>query len=198
VGAEVVCRARYEGKLGNGKAQLESNQLIFRGDFRIVMSLAGAHVEAKDGWLTVRSGGQTAAFELGDRAPKWLQKILSPPTRLAKLGVKPGQKACLVDWTDATFAGELEACLGTAPERLSKGAQLIFFAAETTKSLDALPTLKTHLAPGGALWVVRPKGVKTITEKDVLMRGREAGLTDVKVVAFSPTHTAEKFIVKKV
>ena len=47
----------------------------------------------------------------------------------------------------------------------------------------------------GALWVVRPKGAKTeVTEGATQQAGLEAGLVDVKVVSFSDTHTAEKFV----
>ena len=46
-----------------------------------------------------------------------------------------------------------------------------------------------------ALWVVYPKGKKEITENEVLAAGRKAGLKDVKVVGFSPTHTALKFVI---
>jgi len=45
------------------------------------------------------------------------------------------------------------------------------------------------------LWVVYPKGRKEVTEDDVLGAGRKAGLKDVKVVGFSATHTALKFVV---
>jgi hypothetical protein len=44
------------------------------------------------------------------------------------------------------------------------------------------------------LWLVYPKGKKEVTEKDVIGAGRKTGLKDVKVVGFSPTHTALKFI----
>jgi hypothetical protein len=45
-----------------------------------------------------------------------------------------------------------------------------------------------------ALWVVYPKGQKSITETDVIGAGRKVGLKDVKVVGFSTTHTALKFV----
>jgi hypothetical protein len=43
--------------------------------------------------------------------------------------------------------------------------------------------------------VVRPKGRTEITEDDVMKAGKAAGLVDVKVVRFSETHTAEKFVI---
>ena len=43
--------------------------------------------------------------------------------------------------------------------------------------------------------MVYPKGQKHITENDILAAGRKSGLKDVKVVAFSATHTALKFVI---
>jgi hypothetical protein len=50
-----------------------------------------------------------------------------------------------------------------------------------------------------ALWIVFPKGKpkapENIAERDVFSVGRAAGLKDVKVVGFSATHTALKFVI---
>jgi hypothetical protein len=46
-----------------------------------------------------------------------------------------------------------------------------------------------------ALWIVYPKGQKSTTENDVIAAGRKTGLKDVKVVGFSSTHTALKFVI---
>jgi hypothetical protein len=43
------------------------------------------------------------------------------------------------------------------------------------------------------VWIIYPKGVKTITEGQVIAAGRAAGFVDVKVCGFSATHTALKF-----
>jgi hypothetical protein len=51
------------------------------------------------------------------------------------------------------------------------------------------------LKPNGALWIVRPKGRPEISERAVMAAGKAAGLVDVKVVSFSATHTAEKFVI---
>ncbi|MCX6024232.1 MAG: hypothetical protein NTZ05_21375 [Chloroflexi bacterium] len=63
--------------------------------------------------------------------------------------------------------------------------------------LAQLPELRAGLPPTGALWVIYPKGVKAVTEGDVLTAGRAAGLTDVKVAAFSPSHTALRFVIPR-
>jgi hypothetical protein len=74
---------------------------------------------------------------------------------------------------------------------------VIFLGAETVDALRKLPSLVTHLAPAGAIWVLRPKGHARITERAVMTAGRDAGLVDTKVVRFSGTHTAEKFVIPR-
>jgi hypothetical protein len=43
--------------------------------------------------------------------------------------------------------------------------------------------------------VVAPRGSRDVREADVLAGGKSAGLVDVKVVRFSQTHTAHKFVI---
>ena len=45
------------------------------------------------------------------------------------------------------------------------------------------------------MWVVAPRGSADVREADVLAAGKAAGLVDVKVVRFSPTRTAHKFVI---
>src|SRR5205823_5147140 len=58
-----------------------------------------------------------------------------------------------------------------------------------------LSKLRASLKSNGALWVIRPKGRPEISERAVMAAGKAAGLVDVKVVSYSPTHTAEKFVI---
>ena len=51
------------------------------------------------------------------------------------------------------------------------------------------------IQPAGALWVVYPKGRQDIKEGDVMAAAKAAGLVDVKVCAFSATHTATKMVI---
>ena len=55
--------------------------------------------------------------------------------------------------------------------------------------------LAKSLKGAAGLWIVYPKGQKQITENDVLAAGRKCGLKDIKVVGFSATHTALKFVI---
>jgi hypothetical protein len=47
------------------------------------------------------------------------------------------------------------------------------------------------------VWVVWRKGVPDLKEDHVRAAARTSGLVDVKVVAFSPTHSALKLVIPK-
>ena len=96
---------------------------------------------------------------------------------------------------DGVLLGELRA-RGAHVSSAARGTfDIIFHPAPDRRALAALPSLVPMMKPAGALWVVRPKGQPSITEAETMRAGRSAGLVDVKVVSFSETHTAEKFVI---
>ncbi|HVE72263.1 MAG TPA: hypothetical protein VNI54_12915 [Thermoanaerobaculia bacterium] len=177
------------GRTYEGEALLETAELIFRGERRVVVRFAD--IRSLDATGTVLTINGDLAFDLGDDAPKWAEKIRNPKSVVQKLGVKPGHQVTLINVDDESFARDLGAAGATIAK--GKNRDAIFYGASSREELSRLETLKQSLAPNGALWVIRPKGLKTITEADVMAAGKAAGLVDVKVVKFSETHTAEKF-----
>lgn len=119
----------------------------------------------------------------------------SPKPRIDKLGVKRGARVVVLGVRDADFLAELRSRTGEIATRVRKDTDLIFYRAEARADLDRLERLRAALVPDGAIWVVRPKGVKAITEMDVIEAGKRASLVDNKVVAFSVTHTAERLVI---
>jgi hypothetical protein len=148
--------------------------------------------------LTVRFGQTLAVFEIGGAAARWAQRITNPPSRLDKLGAKPAMSAFIAGEKHGEFVDELKA-RGVRVVRSANdtGADMIFYGASRREALNRLPSLKQLLKPSGALWVIRPKGKTAITEADVMTAGKKAGLVDVKVVSFSESHTAEKFVIPR-
>ncbi len=198
MGSELLCKATCQGKSASGKARLETDVLHFRGgDMRLAIPFKEMKsVAAKAGTLRVAFPGGVAAFELGAAAPKWAEKILHPPSRLDKLGAKPEWRASAIAIHDEPFLAELR---GRVAElvvgRAAKASDAIFLGAVRELDLARIATLKAFLKPNGALWIVRPKGRPEISEMAVMRAGKAAGLVDVKVVSFSSTHTAEKFVI---
>jgi len=197
VGAEANCRVTFGRKTADGKALLETDELIFRGDdLRLSIPYKSIlQVDAKDGTLRVTSTAGIAAFDLGDAAAKWAEKIKNPPSRVDKLGVKTGQSVLFVGLRDASLREEIETRGATVLFRGTEEADAIFLAANYRSDLERLVTLQKFLKPDGAIWVIRPKGSPDISEGDVMKAGKAVGLVDVKVVRFSETHTAEKFVI---
>jgi TRAP-type C4-dicarboxylate transport system substrate-binding protein len=76
-------------------------------------------------------------------------------------------------------------------------ADVIIFGAETAAQLARLTDLRDRIKRDGMIWAVTPKGKGGVKESDVMAAGKAAGLVDVKVAAFSATHTACKFVIPR-
>ena len=196
MGAEAKCTAIISGKKAVGKALLETDELTFRGEeLRLTIPYKSvSSIDAKDGVLHIAWLTGVASFELGPSAVKWADRIRNPPTRIDKLDVKPGQFVLFVGVRDATLREEIETRGATVLARGTEPVDAIFIAANQRADLHRLETVQKFLKRDGAIWVIRPKGSPNISEKDVIAAGRRAELVDVKVVRYSDTHTAEKFV----
>jgi len=197
MGAEAKCTATISGKKSVGKALLETDELIFRGDdVRLTIPYKSvSSIDVKDGVLHVAWLSGVASFELGPSAVKWADRIRNPPSRIDKLDVKPGQLVLFVGIRDATLREEIETRGATVVARPIAEVDAVFVAANERSDLRRLATVQNFLKRDGAIWVIRPKGSSSISENDVMSAGRNAGLVDIKVVRFSETHTAEKFVI---
>jgi hypothetical protein len=198
VGNELKGAVRAGKERHEGKILLETNELIFRGtDYRLAVAFAEIRdVKAANGELRVATKDGVLTFEVGIAAEKWREKILHPKTRAEKLGVKPGTKVRLLGEFEADFVKELE---DAKAEVIRAGTvanvNQTFFAADGRSALAAIGKFAKRMKGAEALWVVYAKGKKDLSENDVIAAGRKVGLKDVKVVGFSVTHTALKFVV---
>jgi len=197
VGNELKCNVRFGKQESPGRALLESNEILFRGDFRLKIPFSTIKsAKAVDGELRLQTENGIIVFELGDAAEKWREKILHPKSRSEKLGVKLGAKVSLVGEFNADFLHEVaDLTKSVVKGKAAPGSDCIFFAADSKGDLGALSKITKSMQGATALWIVYPKGQKHITENDVLAAGRKCGLKDVKVVGFSATHTALKFVI---
>jgi hypothetical protein len=180
-----------------GKILLETSEIVFRGtDFRLKIPLGDMKdVKTANGELHITTSDGLSIFEVGARAEKWRERILHPKSRAEKLGVKAGMPVRLRGDFAADFLQELKMSMAEILKASSAGdAETTFLAIEGKQSLAAVAKYAAKIKDSEALWVVYPKGKKDVTENDVIGAGRKAGLKDVKVVGFSPTHTALKFV----
>jgi hypothetical protein len=197
MGNELKCTVRFGKEASEGKALLETSEVLFRGDFRLKIPFASIKsAKAVDGELRLETSNGLAVFEIGPAAEKWRDKIVHPKTRIEKIGLKPGTKVSLLGNFDTDFLDELKSLSASvSKDKVAAGSDTIFFAADSLKTLSGVTKIAKSLKGAAALWIVYPKGQKTITENNVIAAGRKAGLKDVKVVGFSATHTALKFMI---
>src|SRR5258708_17217140 len=145
MGQEVNCKLRVGKKVAEGRALLESLELIFRGpDLRLKIAFREmSSVEAKDGWLRIGYPDGAVALELGAQAPKWADKILHPKSLIDKLGVKAGMRISVLGIADGDFRRDLASRTQDIVEgKAAPDSDLIFLAADGTKDLGRMRALQ--------------------------------------------------------
>jgi hypothetical protein len=124
------------------------------------------------------------------------KEIGSTRSLMDKLGVKPGARVAVLGLKDEAFLRQLsESGADVTVGRRRKSADLIFYLAEKPGDLAKLSALEGDMMRNGAIWVVSPKRKPEIADVVVIAAGIAAGLVDNKVVRFSDTHTALRFVV---
>jgi len=196
LGQEIHCIATWNGRRSIGTALLETDDIIFRGEFRLRIPFKTiTDLTADEGRLTVKIAEGTATFNLGARAQPWAERIRNPKGVLDKLGIKPEMLVSVLGVSDQWFIDELTSRVDDLRVgKVARSSDVIIAGINTPKELTLFEKLQASLKKDGAIWAVRPKGVPEISEATVMNAAREAGLVDVKVVRFSDTHTAEKFV----
>lgn len=199
MGAEAKTKALIEGVERDGTLLLEGDHLLFRApEYRLKIPLATMKsVTAEGDALVVKLERGGAAFHLGEAvAGKWLERIKNPKSLLDKLGVKAEHAVGLIGMDDESLLEQLRARLNKPPAaRLKQNMDIVLVGLTTPADLGRIVTARNALADAGAVWLVYPKGGKTITEKAVREATLALGLVDVKVAAFSATHTAAKVVI---
>ena len=196
MGKEAQVSAVFGDGADQGRLQYEAPKLIFRGAVRRVFegpALLGVLADGPD--LVLQDGSR---FTLGEKpAARWVHAIANPKSRLDKIGVKAGMRVAVLGVDDATFADELLGHGALLTDDLST-LDLLLYAADSDEDLSRLPELIPALADKGALWVVSRKGkAASVKDIDVMAAAKAVGLVDNKVVGFSPTLTALRFVRRK-
>jgi hypothetical protein len=196
MGQELHCIATWNERRSVGTASLETEELRFRGEFRLRIPFTTiTDLVVANGRLTVRVVEGIATFNLGPRADQWAERIRNPKSVLEKMGIKPESLVSVIGVDDKWFLADLRTRVDEPRVgRLARNSDVIIVAINKARDLAAFTRLQASLKANGALWAVRPKGTPEVSETTVMNAARAAGLVDVKVVRFSDTHTAEKFV----
>ena len=193
MGKEAQVSAVLADGADQGRLTYEAPRLIFRGAIRRVFEgEALRYLRAEGPDLVLGDGSR---FTLGEKpAASWALAITKPKSRLDKIGVKPGMRVAVQGVVDATLGDELAAAGAGVVSTLS-ALDILFYAADSADDLTRVEGLVPALAERGALWIVSRKGkAATIKDVEVMAAARAAGLVDNKVVGFSATLTALRFV----
>jgi hypothetical protein len=198
VGNEAKCHYRIDGREGEGKALLETDELIVRGTERLRVPLRELNaVRASDGILSFTHNGRRVELELGDDAAKWHKRILHPRSVGEKLGLKDGMRLGLDGMDESELGSRAQVTFVQSSDSSNGSLDALFLRLRTARDLERIASGRTLLRPAGALWTLRTRGDDALSENDVRRAALTAGLVDVKVVRFSATETAEKFVIPK-
>ncbi|MCY1125731.1 hypothetical protein OU426_02590 [Frigidibacter sp. RF13] len=193
MGREAICSIRWQGEAAEGKALLESEEVILRGDIRARIPRAEiTRAEVEGEVLRLLAAGGWLELDLGAKAAEsWRKAILKGPPSLAeKLGVGPGARAfALAPLTDEAVIAALSGA------EAAQAADAAFLIAELLSDAGLAAALAAAEASGAPpIWCLYPKG-KTAEPSDARVREvfRAAGFVDVKSCAVSDRLTATRY-----
>lgn len=198
MGTEITTGVTIGAKRTETKVLLETNAIILRGESRMTIPFKDMKsLTSNNGVLSFSFKGTKIAVSVGNKAEKWLEKIKNPKSVLDKLGVAADSKVSVINFKDEKFLVDIQKKAGAVTlGKAAKDSDLIFYEANSGTEVEQLASLKKYLKPNGGIWVLSLKGkAATIKDGEVMRIGKKCGLIDNKVVGFSETHTALKFVI---
>ena len=196
MGLETTCLVSIGKQSCDSKVLLETTEIVIRGELRRKILFTDIkELTFDDKGLTLVLAEGPVVLNIGSAAEKWAKKILAPPRRIDKLGVKFGFEVAILGKQEQLLKKEIIEIGGIIASTNRRDLDQVYLILESKSALKMVAEAKAKMKPGGAVWIVYPKGVTQITESDVLQAGRAAELKDVKVISFSETQTALKFVI---
>ncbi|MEO1526356.1 MAG: hypothetical protein AAFX06_13030 [Planctomycetota bacterium] len=192
------CVAVIQGSESRGKLHVDSNELCFRSkDLRWSVKVGkGTSAKVVENDLVVRRGSKTASFRVGTGAEKWADKVLNPPSRGKKLGLKPDHRYWIRGDFDPSFLIEL-ADHGLVKAARSKSCDIAFVLILSQADLKAFDKIAATSAVGTHLWAVYQKGKDAaIGQTAVMAQAKENGMGPGKGIAFDDVYSAMRFTKK--
>jgi len=198
MGYEAKVRLKTGGGWCEGKALLEADEIRILGACACRIARADIQdVTVQGAMLTIKTAKGAHVLNLGAKAAAlWATKLAAgPPSRLEKLGLKPGTSITLRNIQDPALADAL-AQAGCAVITASKAADIILLGVDSPRWLREIGAIAQKMRKDAALWVIRVKGpAAPVTEGEIRAAGSAAGLVTNKTMRFSATHTGERFVI---
>jgi hypothetical protein len=194
---ESACKLQVGKEHYAGKVRMEADCIDFSGQTKFRFRLAEtSNAHREEDVIHFGFHGHPVTITLGDvkRAEAWIAYILHPRTLADKLGVKEGQSVRVLNLDDNELLHSLESKRAKFVQNPTARCDMVMLGVERASELRQIEDLTENLRPNGAIWVVLPKSIRTVTKANVIAFVREAGLNHVEVVDYSETQHAHKIV----
>lgn len=194
---ESACHLKVGKERYEGKARMEADHIDFAGSTKYRFRIAELTAPRQEGPV-VHFGfhGNTVSIDLHSEktASQWIEQMRHPRSLADKLGIRDGQTIRIMNIDDPAFLNSLQNKCARVVHNGEARCDLVMLGVERASELRQIEDLCENLESDGAIWVVLPKSVRTVTKANVHAAAREAGLTPVEVVDFSETQAAHKIM----
>ncbi|HUN82430.1 MAG TPA: DUF3052 family protein [Phycisphaerae bacterium] len=194
---ESACKLRVGKDNYAGKVRMEADYIDFSGSTKFRFRLTEAtHAHREEDTIVFNFHGHPVHIVIGDvkRAEAWMDYIALPRTLADKLGVKEGCHVRVLNLDDSELLSSLETKKTKMVKDPFARCDMVMLGVERPSELQKIEDLSENLNPNGAIWVVLPKSIRTVTKANVIAAVREAGLNHAGTVDYSETQHAHKIV----
>ncbi|MBK8269437.1 MAG: DUF3052 family protein [Planctomycetes bacterium] len=187
-----VGRDRYEGQV-----RMEADHIDFSGATKFRFRLAEISNPRREGEvIRFNFHGNPVGITLGavHATGDWIDYIQHPQSLADKLGVADGHTIKMLNIEDVELSRSLSNMKVKVQTNGDGMADMVMLGVDRAAELRQLGSLVEELRDDGAIWVVMPKSVRTVTKANVFAAAKEAGMTNVEVVDFSENRAAYKMV----
>jgi hypothetical protein len=194
---EAACKLQVGRDHYDGKVRLTADHIDFTGTTKFRFRLAEiAHPSRDSDALRFSFHGNPVRITLDSvrTAESWIEDVLHPLTLADKLGAKEGQTVRVLNLDDSELLSSLANKNTKLVSNSTARCDMVMIGVERASELRQIESLTQRLRPDGAIWVILPKSVRTVTKANVFAAAKEAGLKQVQVLDYSDNRAAYKIV----
>lgn len=194
---ESACKLQVGRDRYDGRVRMEADHIDFSGTTKFRFRLTEiTHPRREEEAIRFNFHGSPVVISLDNSRTTdgWMNYILHPQTLADKLGVQTGHTVRVLNVEDATLMASLT---GKSVKIINDAVgdfDIALLGIERPAELRQIEDLAEFLRLDGAIWVVLPKSVRTVTKANVFAAAKEAGLKQTEVFDFSENRAAYKIV----
>jgi len=189
---EAACKLQVGREKYEGKVRMDGGFIDFAGSTKFRFRLGEIRNPARaDDAIQFDFHGNPVSITVGEKAaPRWIDYILHPQTLAEKLGVREGDAVRIISHDDPELIATINTKKASTVGSSSAQCDVIVLGVDRPTDLHAVKGLFERIRAGGALWVIMPKAVRTVTRANVIAAAREAGMELSKSFDYSEAQAA--------